>query len=191
MRIWQCPSRILLLALIAGCGGGGGNPDPRDTNPPAPATPTGISAIGAADSIEVSWTHTMGASQYVMYWSETPGVTAQNGNRATSGSSPGIITGLRDDTIYYVVVAAANNVGNESAVSGEVSAQPVATWPGRITTVAAMPGDGQLTVTWDDQINADTYTVYASTHPEGRKEIPFANGRNREQRNRGGNSVAT
>ena len=87
-----------------------------------------------------------------------------------------IITGLRDDTIYYVVVAAANNVGNESAVSGEVSAQPVATWPGRITTVAAMPGDGQLTVTWDDQINADTYTVYASTHPEGRKEIPFANG---------------
>jgi hypothetical protein len=110
-----------------------------------------------------------------MYWSETPGVTAQNGNRATSVSSPGIITGLRDDTIYYVVVAAANSVGNESAVSGEVSAQPVASLPGRILTVTALPGDEQVTVTWDDQINADTYAVYGSTHPSGNKEIPFPN----------------
>jgi hypothetical protein len=62
---------------------------------------------------------------YQVYVATAPGV--QGG--ATSGSINGTdatVTGLLDGTVYYFMVTAVNATGNESPVSTEVSAEPVA-----------------------------------------------------------------
>ena len=151
---------VVLALTVVSCGGGGGDSQPATlSRPPAP---TNVSAEGGKDSIVVRWTASANATQYNMYWSEASGVSAQNGNKVTATGQQGVLYGLNDDTIYYVVVTAENS-GGESSESAEAQAQPVLTIPGAVTGISVTPGNSTVKVKWNPQLNADSYTIFVGT----------------------------
>ncbi len=160
---FNCWQYLALLMLFSGCGGGGGDVGPHpSTGSSAPPTPASVTAVGGPDSIEVSWTTSPNTRRYLLYWRDTPGVTTQNGTRTQVDRPPGIISGLDDDTVYYAIVVAENDVG-QSGASAEVSAQPVLSLPGRVTGISVVPGDAAATLRWNSQVNADSYIVRATS----------------------------
>jgi len=73
---------------------------------------------------------------------------------------------LIDGTTYYYIVTAVDSVG-ESVPSTEVSATPTAPTvaPTAPTGVAAAPGDGQVTISWNAVAGATSYNLYWATAP--------------------------
>ena len=76
-------------------------------------------------------------------------------------------TGLTNGTEYTYAVSAEDAAGNESALSTSVTVipgEPDTTAPTVPTGLAAAPGDGRLTITWDASTDDDAgmlrYTVY-------------------------------
>jgi fibronectin type 3 domain-containing protein len=94
------------------------------TNAPVvtiPATPTGVSAAGAANQVSISWSAVSGATSYNIYYATTSGVTKTSGTRIVNASSPYIQTGLAAGTTYYYIVTAVNSAG-EGVASAQASA---------------------------------------------------------------------
>ncbi len=91
---------------------------PRAVVPPAP---TGVTAIGGAKQVTVSWNAVSSATSYNLYWSTTTGVTPAAGTKVTGATSPQPVTGLADGTAYFVIVTAVNSTG-ESLASSEATA---------------------------------------------------------------------
>jgi mono/diheme cytochrome c family protein len=95
-----------------------------------PTAPTGVTAVGGAKQVSVSWTAVSGATSYNLYWSTTTGVTIATGTKITGATSPSVQSGLADGTVYFYVVTAVNSAG-ESVASSQVTAT---------TTAAAIDG---------------------------------------------------
>ncbi|HJV34105.1 fibronectin type III domain-containing protein [Geomonas sp.] len=133
--------------------------------PTAPAAPTGVTATGGANQATISWQAVSGATSYNVYYSTTSGVTTTSGTRKAGVSSPYVLTGLSAGTTYYVVVTAANAVG-ESAASAQASATtnaPPPAIPAAPTGVTATGGTNQVTVSWPAVSGATSYNLYWST----------------------------
>ncbi|MGP1685019.1 MAG: fibronectin type III domain-containing protein, partial [Giesbergeria sp.] len=95
-----------------------------------PPAPTGVTAVGGAKQVSVSWTAVSGATSYNLYWSTTTGVTIATGTKITGATIPSVQSGLADGTAYFYVVTAVNSAG-ESVASSQVTAT---------TTAAAIDG---------------------------------------------------
>ena len=54
----------------------------------APATPTGLTAVGGTGQMTLSWTSVSNATSYNLYYATTAGVTKASGTKITSVSSP-------------------------------------------------------------------------------------------------------
>ncbi|MCP4993920.1 MAG: hypothetical protein GY934_09070, partial [Gammaproteobacteria bacterium] len=126
--------------------------------PPAPA---GFSATLAGGDAAISWGSVTSASSYNLYWSTTPGVTAQTGTKISGAVSPYTHTGLVSGESYYYVVTAVNS-GGESSESIEDS---VTIPPAAPVGVRAAGGSSVTGVWWDDQTGADSYNLYWSASP--------------------------
>jgi len=98
--------------------------------PTVPSAPTGVTAVGGAKQVTISWPIVASATSYNIYWSAVTGVTKANGTKITGTVSPYIHTGRVDGTAYYYIVTAVNGVG-EGAASAQVTAA---------TTPAAIDG---------------------------------------------------
>ena len=81
----------------------------------------GVSAIVGDGEVIISWNNTSSAISYNIYWSETAGLTTENGTLISNIASPYIHTGRIFGTTYYYIVTAVNEAG-ESPASEEVSA---------------------------------------------------------------------
>ncbi len=64
-----------------------------------------------------------------------------------------VVSMLANDTLHTFRIRAVNNVG-DGVESDEVSATPVASVPGKPTGLAALTGDGQITLQWVDPLDA-------------------------------------
>ncbi len=104
-------------------------PPPGDTTPPA--VPSGLAATAGSSQVQLSWSA-----------NSEPDLAGYNVYRATVAGGPrtlvntGLVTvtsltdtGLTNGTTYFYVVSAVDTSTNESAVSAEVSATPVAAPP--------------------------------------------------------------
>ncbi len=127
-----------------------------------PPAPTGVTATTGHGGATVKWDPVPGATSYAIYYSSTSG-SGLAGTKWANAASPQLVEPLSFDWSYYFVVTASNAVG-ESAPSAEVSAWIDAPLPpGKPTNVAAVAGDGRVTVSWDPVKGATSYEIYFST----------------------------
>ena len=68
----------------------------------------------------LAWDNVPEAVSYNIYWSESPGVTRENGRKIPNVTNPYTVKGLKRGQTYYFVVTAISNSG-ESKESEEIS----------------------------------------------------------------------
>jgi hypothetical protein len=140
--------------------------EPVSCNLPTPATPTGLALDAGDESIDVSWDASAFAASYDVAYNiandpdEADGATVVN----VAGTST-TLTGLVNDTEYFVFVRAKNANGDASAYSASQSAtpeEPLAP-PGVPTGLSLNPGDQEIDVSWDATPTATEYDVAHNT----------------------------
>ncbi len=129
--------------------------------PALPAAPTGLVATPGDHQIALAWNSVAGATSYTLSYGLAPGnYTSTLSNISTTGTT---LTGLPNGVTYYFVVSANNSAGpggnsteiNSAAVAPAVPAAP--------TGLQAIPGDGQIALTWNAVSGAATYTIQYGT----------------------------
>ena len=124
--------------------------------PAAPGKPTGFEVTPGNRKATLTWNDpgndTITKWQYSYkttedygLWIDMPGSGADTVRH--------VVSMLANDTLYTFRIRAVNNVG-DGAESDEVSATPVASVPGKPTGLAALTGDGQITLQWTDPADA-------------------------------------
>jgi len=150
-----------------------------------PSAPTGLTASGGNGSAKLSWTAPAsngGAAitGYNVYRGTSPGgesaTPVATGVTGTSYTD----TGLTNGTAYYYTVAAVNAVG-ASSQSGEATVTPQATAPTAPTGLAAVAGNGSVSLSWsvpasDGGTTITGYNIYRGTAQGGEAAIPIASG---------------
>jgi hypothetical protein len=119
-RIGSTVSVLGLSTLaLAACGGGSSSP----TAPPAPSTPSGLTATPGNNQVALAWSASAGATGYSVARATTSAgpFTSVGESSTTSFTDTGAING----TAYYYVVSASNAAGT-SVNSAAVAATPVA-----------------------------------------------------------------
>ena len=109
----------------------------------APAAPTALAGTLGDASASLTWTAVSGAT-YKVYRSTTNGSGYAFVN--TSATNSFSDTGLTNGTTYYYVVTSLI-VGVESANSNQATVRPAAA-PGVPLSLAGVPGNGTLTLSW-------------------------------------------
>jgi fibronectin type 3 domain-containing protein len=172
---------------------------PEQTPATVPGTPAGLTAVPGNHQVTLSWDppapdRRPKPSGYNVYQATSPGGvgTLVNSSPITSTSYP--VTGLTNGSTYYFTVKAvtfsvirvsrvANGV-KEGQASCEVPATPVktpATVPGPPAGLTAVPGAGQVTLSWDKPASdggsqVSGYNVYQGTSPGGESDTPVNGG---------------
>ncbi len=139
---------VMASALIACC-------HARQGSPPAP--PVGLTAIGKAAMVNLSWAGSVGATSYELFRSEDGGV-----NYSQIHSSPGTSwtdMGVGYNTTYYYEVTASNAYG-VSAPS-----QPVrVSTTGTTANLTATRLGTWISLSWPSH---GPLTVYSASSPSG------------------------
>ena len=91
-----------------------------------PPAPTGLLASGGYGLVSMNWQGSAGATSYQVARSTSSGTETNLATLTTTNYSD---MGLVNGTTYYYVVSAGNLVG-QSSNSSEVTATPMAPWPG-------------------------------------------------------------
>lgn len=149
------------------------------SQPTAPAAPTGVNAAAGNGQATVSWTAPATGGAPIASYTITPyaGTTALTPT-TIAGSPPATtttITGLTNGTAYTFTVSATNSVGTgpASAASNSVTPSPP-TPPGAPTSVTAIGGNGQATVSWTAPGNGGSpITAYTITPYVGATAQPL------------------
>ena len=126
----------------------------------APAAPTGLAATPGNGQVSLAWNAVSGATSYKIYRGTASGAETlfQSGITATNFLN----TGLTNGTTYFYKVTAVN-AGGESPQSSEASATPQVAAPAAPTGLAAVAGDGQVSLSWNAVSGATSYKVYRGT----------------------------
>ena len=140
--------------------------------PLPPTVPVNVVATAGDARVNLSWRNNnqFGFSNFVVRRATTPGgpytdIAFPSENAFTD-------SGLSNDTTYYYVVAAQNNVPETSANSNEVSATPVAFVPDAPEIPASFnsfPEDGAIVLNWADnlQIGFLEFRLFRATSSGG------------------------
>ncbi len=125
-----------------------------------PLTPTGLTATGAQNNIQLNWNATsgLGTITYNILRSTTSGSGYSTIASSQSGTTYSDLSVLTGTTYYYVVTA--SNAGGTSSNSSEVSAAALGSFS--ITTVG-VNGGSALQITWGSSIGATSYSVKYGT----------------------------
>ena len=116
-----------------------------------PTAPTGVTAVAGDRQATISWNAVNNATTYNIYWSTSADVSSESGTQIAAVTSPYTHTGLKQGTVYYYVITAANGYG-ESTDSASVSV----TIPDSRKDVCVALGDSITTGTGVDNYS-DTY----------------------------------
>ncbi|HON59799.1 MAG TPA: fibronectin type III domain-containing protein, partial [Smithella sp.] len=151
---------------------------PKEEDKPEPVKPkiegTQLIANAGYKEVTLDWTMNADAETYNVYYiADTAGVYSSTNKPSASTLLAGTkitglisatltITNLTNGTEYWFAVTAVNQNG-ESDLSEIVSATPSDPAPPKApSNVRANAGNTQITVTWDEVVGADQYTLYYS-----------------------------
>jgi fibronectin type 3 domain-containing protein len=164
----RLPFALVLAGLyvfpLAGCGGyssaGGGKGNYGGST--MPAVPGGLTATAANSQVLLSWNSSAYATNFHVKRA------TQSGGPYTQIAAPSATnfadTSVSNGTKYFYVVSAVNSAG-ESANSNEASATPSAPTqpPTAPMGLSAMPGNAQVSLTWNASAGATLYHLKRST----------------------------
>ena len=153
-----------------------GTPSGPDTTPPTPDPMTWASAPQATGSTSISMTATTASDiSGVEYYFAC--ITDADHDSGWQDSPTYEDTGLTSGNTYTYQVQARDKspVPNTTGWSLEASATPLDVPPAAPTGLAATPGDTQVSLDWDDNVETDRdgYNVYRSETP-GSYGVPLA-----------------
>ena len=148
---------LFIAVMVSACGGGGGNAPPPGQS--IPEVPANVKAAVGDKQLTLSWDNASRAETYNIYWNTTGSVTTAD-TKITGVTSAYEHTGLTNDTTYYYVVTAENELG-ESDVSSEIAATPqLPTIPTTPQNVRVTPDANQVTLIWNSVEGATSYNIY-------------------------------
>jgi uncharacterized repeat protein (TIGR03803 family) len=129
--------------VVSALNGNGESTNSLETNatptlPLPPAAPTGLTATAGNTQVSLSWTASLGATNYNVKSATTSG--GPYTKIATVSGTSYINTGLANGTTYYYVVSALN-AGGEGANSSQASAMPT-TLPSGVYYGFTAPSNG-------------------------------------------------
>jgi len=128
----------------------------------APATPTGLTAVGGNSEVTLQWNASANASTYRLYRGTSSGgeVVLASGISPTAYYDSSATNGVT----YYYKVAAVNNASTSSA-SNEASATPAAVTaiPPAPTGLTAASGSTTIALQWNASAGAANYDIYRGT----------------------------
>lgn len=129
--------------------------------PPA-ATPANITITPGESLLLVRWTPSPRTTSYAVAYSETGGTNPpDNAEIVIVYTNSALLTGLTNDTTYYVWVMGSNTAGDSaySAVSSEAPAE--STIPPETPSIKSVETrNKRLTVTWDAITSAKEYQLH-------------------------------
>ena len=137
---------------------------PSPFNPPLP--PSHVATLVGDRKVIIRWTSQEAGeatSSHNIYWSNSAGVTKENGTKIPSATSPYTHADLTNGMTYYYVITGVNEYG-EGRASAEVSATPEqGNVPSAPTGVSATAGNRQAVISWTAVSEAGSYNLYWST----------------------------
>ncbi len=166
------PGGIALLIALALLLGACSDDDETALTLPAPQN---VAATVEDFTATVTWDNAAGATAYNLYRAPTSAVDPAAATKFAAVTPPYTDTGLAPNTIYYYAATAVYPEG-ESGISASAEAKCPPPAP---SISSAVPGDGQVTVSWTDVEGADSYSLYWDTAPvvsTADEEIPVASG---------------
>jgi fibronectin type 3 domain-containing protein/regulation of enolase protein 1 (concanavalin A-like superfamily) len=132
--------------------------------------PQNLTVTALDSNVQLQWNPVDGATGYAVYMANESGVTKDNFDTLAGGMQHFVNdtffthpTPLVNGTTYYFVVTALNEMGNESAVSEQVSATPKRSIPKVPQNVAITPLDSNIELTWDAVDGAGQYNIYMAS----------------------------
>ncbi len=151
-----------IVVLSLGCGKWGGENEPAARSN-APAAPANVAATAGNGAVTITWDASPSATSYNVYYSTQTGAS-KSSNRIAGATSPAVVSNLSNGIQYHFVVTAVSS-GGESVESAEVFATPSSAIqaPAAPLSVAATPGNGQVTVSWSLSAGATSYNIYYGT----------------------------
>jgi fibronectin type 3 domain-containing protein len=126
-----------------------------DLEAPAP-----INVTSGDSEFEVTWKGVDKAKDYVVYYSLNKNFSTAWRKPVGGNTTSATITGLANNTIYYVWVTAVNAADKESAQSDSVETDKLLAAPAAPAAVELKAGDGTIAVSWDGVADAVSYIVY-------------------------------
>ncbi|TNC32283.1 choice-of-anchor D domain-containing protein, partial [Mumia zhuanghuii] len=138
---------------------------PDDTTPPA--VPTGLAAVAGDGEVALTWTANDedDLAGYKVFRKSGAGPYAEIADLAAEATSF-TDESAENDTLYTYALAAYDESDNVSTLSADVTATPTDTTPPAApATPTAVPGDGQVALTWTANGESDLagYRVYRAT----------------------------
>ena len=130
-----------------------------------PVDPTQVTGVGATaddyDSITVTWNAPTDADSYFVHWDTDSSFGDATEAVISSGSTVTYqITGLQEDTTYYVRVYAFFEFFGVGTSSSSVSATTDLQPPGQVSGVSlTVDSDTEIAVSWTAALRADGYRV--------------------------------
>ena len=140
------------------------------TNPQIyPNAPYNVEATAGDGNVSLTWGNVSTATSYRIYYSTSSGVGTSSDNNvsftadmdedSSDFTSTYTINGLTNGTIYFFVVTAIDEEGDESSASAQVSATPALPFP---DDFSATGGNAQVTLDWT-VTSGIGYVVHRST----------------------------
>jgi lysophospholipase L1-like esterase len=146
---------------------------PSPFNPPPP--PSHVAILVSDRKLIIRWSDPQSegtAASCNIYWSETAGVTKENGIKIADVTSPYTHRDLTNGITYYYVMTGVNEYG-EGLASAEVSATPdQGNIPSAPIGLSAAAGNHLAVISWTAVAGASSYNLYWSTSAD----ISSANG---------------
>lgn len=151
-----------------GSSGSSYSPDVRFTpKTNLPQAPTSVSAVSGNTQVSLTWASVETATGYTIYRRTRSGLFSAAPVGNVTGTTFFTDTGLDNGTEYIYSVSAINDIGEGPWSRTETYVTPASKKTLAPTNINGIPGNTQMTVTWDPAVGATDYFVTVATSPGG------------------------